>query len=297
MDEPVSQLLSFGDVMMDYANAAIAVLPAIGIALVVLVASIFASNLARHIVIKLVSRAVEDKSLQSLFGTIAKIAVVLIGLFASAAIIFPGLSAGHLVSVLGLSSVAIGFAFRDIFENFLAGILILSGRPFTIGDAVLTNGHEGVVEHISIRNTNIKTYDGQLVIIPNSMIFTNPMTVRTAFDKRRFSFGTGIGYDEDIEQGREVILETVKSCESVLAEPAPDVLVSGHGDSSVNFEIRFWSSAPPAAVKDEVATAVKYALDEAGIEIPYPYRTVEFFDMTKESAPATSEPAASTAPA
>lgn len=286
MDESVTQLLEFQDVLLGYANEFIEVLPAIGIAIVVLLIFVGLSSLTKRMVAKFSGRFTDDKSLQSLFGTICKVTVIVIGAFAAAAIIFPGLSAGHLVSVLGLSSVAIGFAFKDVFENFLAGILILSGRPFLIGDQIETNGYEGTVEHISIRSTSLKTYDGQRVIIPNSKIFTNPMTVRTAFPQRRTTFVTGIGYDEDIEAARQVIRDAVESCETVLAEPEPQVFLMEHGDSSVNFHIRYWTKSVISGVKnaqDEVATAVKYALDDAGIEIPYPYRTVEFFDKTEQA--------------
>ncbi|QDG54316.1 mechanosensitive ion channel family protein [Persicimonas caeni] len=286
MDESVNQLLKLQDVLLEYVNSFLAIVPAIGIAIVVFVVFLVLASLAKRTVSGFSSRFTEDKSLQSLFGTITKVLVIVVGAFAAAAIIFPGLSAGHLVSVLGLSSVAIGFAFKDIFENFLAGILILSGRPFVIGDQIETNGYEGTVEHISIRSTSIETYDGQRVIIPNSAIFTNPMTVRTAFPHRRTTFVTGIGYDEDIETAREVIREAVNGCETVLEDPAPQIFLMEHGDSSVNFHIRYWTPSTISGVKnaqDEVATSVKYALDEAGIEIPYPYRTIEFFDKTEQS--------------
>ncbi len=287
MEDQVAQLVKLQDVLVGYANGFLAVLPAIIIAIVVLLIFVGVAALAKAMIARVSQRFTDDASLQSLFGTITKVLVMVIGAFAAAAIIFPGLSVGNLVSVLGLSSVAIGFAFKDIFENFLAGILILSGRPFVIGDQIDTNGLEGTVEHISIRNTSLKTYDGQRVIIPNSKIFTNPVTVRTAFDKRRTTFVTGIGYDEDIEQARAVIMEAVQSCEAVLDDPAPQVLLMEHGDSSVNFDIRYWTPSRVKGVKnaqDEVATAVKYALDKADIEIPYPYRTVEFFDKTEAKA-------------
>jgi small-conductance mechanosensitive channel len=295
MEEPVSKLFELQDVLLGYANSFIAVLPSIAIAILVLLAFMALSGLASRMVQKFSNRFTDDKSLQSLFGTTTKVLVVILGTFSAAAVVFPGLSAGHLVSVLGLSSVAIGFAFKDIFQNFLAGILILSGRPFTIGDQIETNSFEGTVDHISIRSTSIKTYDGQRVIIPNSVIFTNPMTVRTAFPKRRTTFITGIGYDEDIETAREVIRDAVTSCETVLEVPAPQVFVMEHADSAVNFHIRYWTKSVMSGVRnaqDQVATAVKYALDDAGIEIPYPYRTVEFFDLSEQRKQAEGAEAA-----
>ncbi len=270
------------DSFISYGVNFVEALPTLLIAVAVLAAFIIAAGIVRNITEKLSERVTDDKNLQSLFGTMARVLVLVVGIFASAGVLFPGLSAGDLVGVLGLSSVAIGFAFKDIFQNFLAGILILAQRPFQINDQIEVVDFEGTVEEITIRSTFIRTYGGERVLIPNSTIYNSPITVRTAFDQRRTVFGTGIGYDEDIEEGREVILEALRNCEHVAKDPAPQVYVSSHGDSSVNFDCRYWTASRTAdvrAAQNEVATAVKYALDEADIEIPYPHRTVEFFDM------------------
>ncbi|MFP4596976.1 MAG: mechanosensitive ion channel family protein [Persicimonas sp.] len=284
MEDQTSQLLELQDVLFGYANDFLQTLPSLLLGVLVLVLFVAFAGLAKKLATRAAERLTDDPSLQSLFGQVTRVVFLAVGVFASAAVIFPGLSAGHLVSVLGLSSVAIGFAFKDIFQNFLAGILILSQRPFKIGDQIETSSLEGTVEHISIRNTLIKTYDGQRLIVPNAQIFTNPITVRTAFDKRRTTFSTGIGYGDDIEQAREVIAGALADCDQVLDEPTPQVVVTEHGDSSVNFDIRYWTQPAIASVvkgRDQVATAVKYALDDAGIEMPYPYRSVEFMDLTE----------------
>jgi small-conductance mechanosensitive channel len=270
-----------------YLDSLIAAVPSLITALIVLVLFWIGAGVARNIAGSLSESITDDENLKSLFGTLARIAVIVVGLFVTASILFPGLKAGDLVAVLGLSSVAIGFAFKDIFENFLAGILILVQRPFHIDDQILVNDFEGIVEEINIRSTSLKTFDGERVIIPNSDIYSSAVRVRTAFDKRRTTFQTGIGYDENVDEGREVILEALDSCETILEEPAPQVLTTSHGDSSVGFDVRFWTDSRKGnvvAARDEVATKVKAALDEADIEIPYPYRTVEFFDKTDDGA-------------
>jgi small-conductance mechanosensitive channel len=275
--ELTNSFVSYG---VDFIEA----VPTLLIAAAVLVGFIILAGIVRNIAETFSERVTDDKSLQSLFGTMARVLVMVVGIFASAGVLFPGLSAGDLVGVLGLSSVAIGFAFKDIFQNFLAGILILAQRPFQIDDQIEVSGYEGTVEDITIRSTYIRTYGGERVLIPNSTIYNSPITVRTAFDQRRTVFGTGIGYDEDIEEGREVILEALRNCDQVAKDPAPQVYVSSHGDSSVNFDCRYWTASRTSdvrAAQNEVATAVKYALDDADIEIPYPHRTVEFFDMSE----------------
>jgi small-conductance mechanosensitive channel len=268
----------------NYGESALEALPTFALALVVFIAFWVAARVASGIVSRVAGEATDDESLTMLFGTIARVTVLVIGGFVAASVLFPGLKAGDLVAVLGLSSVAIGFAFKDIFQNFLAGILILLQRPFHINDQIIVTGYEGTVEDISIRATKLKTYSGERVIIPNSDIYSSAVTVRTAFDTRRTVFGTGIGYGEDVDEGREVILEALERCEHVLDDPAPQVYTASHGDSSVNFDVRYWTkshSGQVAKAKSEVATKVKKALDDADIEIPYPYRTVEFYDMNE----------------
>ncbi len=281
-------LTNLTDAAREYFNSLIASIPSILTALVVLVVFWIAAGLARNLATRLSEQVTDDPNLKRLFGTLARIGTLVIGLFCTASILFPGLNAGDLVAVLGLSSVAVGFAFKDIFENFLAGILILIQRPFVIDDQICVAGYEGIVENINIRSTSLKTFDSERVIIPNSTIYSSEVQVRTAFETRRTTFSTGIGYDEDIERGRETIEEVLQGCETILEEPAPQVLVTGHGDSSIDFDVRFWTDSRKSnvvAARNEVATRVKEALDEAGIEIPYPYRTVELFEMDAEPTP------------
>ena len=277
------QIKNISTILESYINGFLEALPTLLIALIVFIIFWMISNLVRTAIEKFSARFTHDRSLQSLFGTLARVTIVLIGMLVAAALIFPGLKAGDLVGVLGLSSVAIGFAFKDIFQNFLAGILILTQRPFTIGDQIAKGDIEGTVNTITIRSTTIRTYDGQHVVVPNSELFTNAVTVRTAEALRRSTFTTGIAYSEDIEAAREVIHKAVEGCEEVVSDPAPQIYVVEHSSSSINFDLRYWTKPEIASVKralDQVATAVKYALDEAEIEIPYPYRTLEFFDKT-----------------
>lgn len=279
--------VSLMDVLQKYSNAFLEMLPTLVIAALVFGAFMMLAKLGKKAARNIVGRMLDDSSLQSLAGTIASVLLTVIGIFAAATIVFPGLEAGDLVGVLGLSSVAIGFAFKDIFQNFLAGILLLLQRPFVVGDQIAVGGHEGTVRSIDIRSTTMRSYNGVDIVIPNSDIYTSSVTVQTSEQKRRSIFSTGIGYGEDIDQAREVIRRAVEGCEAVLDAPSVDVLVTGHGDSSVNFDIFYWTDSQKRSevlARDQVATAIKYALDEADIEIPYPYRTVEFFDKTERAS-------------
>lgn len=238
-----SSIISFVDVLQEYANALLRMLPTLAIALVVFVVFIVLSKVGRKWARALAEKVVDDSSLQNLAGTVTSVVVMVIGIFATATIIFPGLQAGDLVAVLGLSSVAIGFAFKDIFQNFLAGILLLMQRPFLVGDQIEVSDFSGTVEHINIRSTSLRSYNGQLIVIPNSDIYSSAITVNTSGEIRRSVFDTGIGYGEDIDTGRKVIRQALNDCDLVLADPEPKVVVSGHGDSSVNFAIAYWTKS------------------------------------------------------
>jgi len=135
------------------------------------------------------------------------------------------------------------------------------------------------VEEINIRSTFIKTYDGERVVVPNADIYTNPVLVRTAFDKRRVHFTVGIGYQDSIDQAISVISEVLESIPGVFQEPGPWIYTTELAPSSVNLEIFFWTMPDQAnvlKVRHQVATAIKQALDKAGIDIPYPYQVVLF---------------------
>lgn len=283
-DDVTESTLTLVEVGREYFNAFLMNLPTLALALVVLVVFVILSKMGRKATEKIAGRALDDPSLQNLAGTVVGVALLVVGVFAAAATLFPGLRAGDLIAVLGLSGVAIGFAFKDIFQNLLAGILLLWQRPFVVGDQIEIDDYSGTIEHIDIRSTSLRSYHGQLVVIPNADVYSSMVTVNTDVEQRRSTFDTGIGYDEDIDTARRVIEEAVNGCDAVDDDPPPVVRVVAHGDSSVDFRIFYWTPsdrASEAKARDQVATSVKYALDEAGIEIPYPYRTVELFDKSE----------------
>jgi small conductance mechanosensitive channel len=222
------------------------------------------------------------------------------GLLVAMSIVVPSIGGGELVQILGVGGVAIGFAFRDILQNFLAGILLLLRRPFYIGDQIVYKDYEGTIEDIETRATFVRTYDGTRVIIPNSELFTNPVRVQTAFEARRSEFDIGIHYDDDIETARAAFLDAVRRVDGVLDDPAPQVLTWGLDDSAVTLRVWWWSRPERASVvstHDRVVTALRYKADEAGITIPFPIRTVYFNDETKRDtapreAPQPERPAA-----
>ena len=269
------------------ARSAIAAAPLIAIALVVLLVTWGISTAAQMVLRKALKHSRLRESLKELFHLLLSILIWVIGLMVAAVVVFPGLTPASILAGLGIGSVAIGFAFKDVFENFLAGIIILFRREMRIGDFIECEGIEGKVTRIAIRESHIRQTDGQLVIVPNAVMFKNPVIVRTDLDVRRVTVICGVAYDVDLDAARDVMTAAVKSCGTVRAEDHPvQVFAQEFGESSINFEVTWWTGSAPLDVRtsrDEVVSAVKRALDDAGIEIPFPYRTLTF----KEPLPLT----------
>jgi len=265
----------------------IVMLPNIVLAIVVFIIFFFAARWLKLLVKRLTRRHRQARNLGMVLGRLAQGAVILLGLFVALSIVVPTFRAGDLIQLLGISGVAIGFAFRDILQNFLAGILILLTEPFKIEDQIVFKDFEGTVENIETRATTIKTYDGRRIVIPNAELFTNSVTVNTAFDARRLEYNVGIGYGDDVNQAKRLMLEAIYSVDDVLRAPAADVLVLELAQSSVNIRARWWIK-PPRRMdalnsRDKVISAIKQKLVENGIDLPYPTRQILFHDQTEET--------------
>jgi small conductance mechanosensitive channel len=269
-------------------NGFIVLLPNIVLALIVFAIFFFVARAIKRLVKRLTRNRRQARNLGLVLGRLAQGVTILVGLFVALSIVIPTFKAGDLVQLLGISGVAIGFAFRDILQNFLSGILILLTEPFQIDDQIVFNNFEGTVENIETRATTIRTYDGRRIVIPNSQLFTNSVTVNTAFDSRRIEYDIGIGYGDDIERAKQLMLEAIYSVDEVLQDPAPDVLVMELAESSVNIRARWWIT-PPRRIdslrsRDKVISAIKQKLYvENGIDLPYPTRQILFHDQTEET--------------
>ena len=260
-------------------------LPNLVLALIVFVIFFLIARAIKRVVKNLTRDRREARNLGMVLGRLAQGATILIGLFVALSIVIPSLRAGDLVQLLGVSSVAIGFAFRDILQNFLAGILILLTEPFQIDDQIVFKDFEGTVENIQTRATTIRTYDGRRIVIPNSELFTNSVIVNTAFGHRRLEYDIGIGYGDDIDEARRLILEAMHQTNGVLEDPAPDAIVVALAGSSVNIRARWWVAPPRRAdvliMQDRVLTNIKNTLTAHGIDLPFPTQQILFHDQTE----------------
>ena len=261
------------------------ILPNLGIALLAFLLFVAGAWAGKRAIIHVLQRR-DRGDLGLLLGGSAKWAIILFGLLVVATIVFPSVKPADVLATLGIGSVAIGFAFKDILQNWLSGLLILYRQPFRRGDQIRSGEFEGTVEHIEARATLIRTYDGQRVVIPNSDIYTRATTVRTAFEIRRSEYDVGIGYGDDVERACEVIANALQIVDGVEQDPAPEAIPWALDASTVNIKVFWWSAPDRASVvhtRGRVIAAVKRALVEAGIDLPFPTRVVLLHDQTEET--------------
>lgn len=268
--------------LLSLLGRSIEVLPGLLAGLVILLVTRSVAKFLRRLSSRVAKRTLKSRSLQTLMVQVCFVGSWAVGILASAVIAFPGLELSSIVALLGLSSVAIGFAFQDIFKNFLAGVLLLIQEPFSIGDQIIVDGFEGTVKSIALRSTELQTYQGEIVVLPNSLVFTSPVQVLTGMSKRRTDLAIGVDYNTPLSEAIETLRAAVSSIEGVLEEPGCEVDAVAFGDSSIDLLVRYWTYPEKRQVRTtqtRAMLALKQACDRANISIPYPIRSMYLYDQ------------------
>jgi small-conductance mechanosensitive channel len=181
-------------------------------------------------------------------------------------------------TIAAAATLAIGFALQDVIKNFVAGVFIFTDQPFRINDWIEWDDNAGVVEDISLRVTHVRTFDNELLTVPNAMLTDDVVKNPVDADQLRLKFVFGIDYDDDIEKATEIIVKEADSHAEILDDPAPSVRLVELGGSSVGLQSRIWIADPSRAdflkIRGEYVTAVKRRFDEEDINLPYPNRTI-----------------------
>ncbi|WP_321327101.1 mechanosensitive ion channel [uncultured Parasphingorhabdus sp.] len=287
-DQPLDTLQILAAQLRSMWEGIVSLLPNLVFAIIILIATWIVARFATKIADRLTARTKMRPSLRELVDTLVRIAIWTVGLMIALTILLPDLTPGSLIAGLGVGTVAIGFAFQDIFENFLAGILIMVREKMRIGDYISCEGIEGKVEQILLRETHIRKLSNELTIVPNSILFKNPVEILTDHDSRRHEVVVGVSYDTDLEEARDVIRTAVESSDATDREKPVDIFACEFNSSSVDFRLRWWSGSAQRDMhdsRDQVIRSVKRALDDANIEIPFPYVTHTF----KEAVPMASQ--------
>ncbi|WP_435979787.1 mechanosensitive ion channel family protein [Psychrobacter sp. DM4] len=251
-------------------------------ALIVMIIFWLLSKVFKKVVRKLLGNRSSHQNLVKVFQRVGGALIIFIGFMIAMVIALPGFTPAKLIGALGIGSVAIGFAFKDIFQNLLSGILLLISEPFRIGDQIVSGDFEGTVEDIKIRATTIRTYDGRQVVIPNSDLYTSALTVNTAYKQRRLQLAVGIGYADDINEAKAEIMQALERSDTVSKDASPTIIAVNLGDSTIDLIVRWFIDDGNQANKvgsiDQVLIEIKTALDKAGIDMPFPVRTLDLSD-------------------
>mgnify|MGYP001470828120 CR=1 FL=1 len=245
-------------------------LPFLLAGLIVLILFWLLSKVARYFFMAATRRTKLDVRLRLLISRMLVVVVVSLGVLTALTVVIPSFDFGSLIAGLGFSSFVIGFATKDILNNFLSGILILWQQPFHIGDHLFVGSNQGKVEYIGVRATSLRKDDGELILIPNGDMYSSALTIRGAGSKRRMNLKYSIGYDEQIEQAKTITYKALLETEGVVSDPKPRVLVSELSADGVSVTVNFWintNESKPLEVFDRAAIGIVRVLDEAGIEV------------------------------
>lgn len=261
----------FDDLLVKFFN----LLPKAIVAMVVLVISIYLAGLISKAVNRALTKRGSDHEIKLVITQITRWSVITLGVFIGLQQLGFDLSA-FLVS-LGVMGFTIGFALQDISKNLVAGTLLLVQQPFEIGNTIEVAGYSGTVMNVDLRATEIRTFDGKTVLIPNADVYTNAITNFSREASRRLDLTIGVAYGTDLELARAAALEAVGDVAGLLADPAPQVVFNNFGDSSIDFTLYFWINTQENGImeaQDAAVVAVNSAFEEKGIEIPYPVQVV-----------------------
>jgi len=276
--DEVYKLLS--EKLESWIEGGITLLPNIVVAFLIAILFGILAKVIGNVAGKLMRRTFESRQIAGLLTSIIKAIVLVAGIFI--ALDFVGLK-GTVTSLLagaGIVGLAIGFAFQDMTENFIAGVAMGIRKPFEIGDVIEAEGVFGNVKEINLRNTLVETFYGQLEVIPNKILFRNILTNYSYLGYRRIEVSVGISYADDIEEAAKVITDAMNEKDYVIKKEETAVYAESFGDSSINLLLWFWIRYPGdpgfMAVRHDAINTVKTVLEENDILIPFPIRTLDF---------------------
>ncbi len=264
----------------DWIKALIEMLPNIVLAILIVIIAYFIAKVVRNIMRKIMGRMTGHITLQHLISNIVFVAIILIGAFVALSILQLTTAVTSLLAGAGIIGLALGFAFQDIAANFMSGIIMAIRVPFREGDIIETKDKMGIVTDISLRSTILRSFQGQYHIIPNKDVFQNTITNYNTYGKRRVDLTVGISYGDDLEKVKQVVLDTIKDLPKVKQDDPIQFFYTEFGDSSINFEVRFWVAFKKQPdylqLRSDAIIAIKKAFDENDIMIPFPIRTLDF---------------------
>jgi small conductance mechanosensitive channel len=271
--------MAVADQIAKQVNDAVAAVPLllqrVIVGLLIFVAGYLAMRVIQYLVVRAVRRTPGGITVERALSRI--IAVVGVTLSLLTALSTMGVDIGALVAALGLTSLAVGLALKDTIENAITGVLLLIQRPFKVGDVIKVGNVIGTVADVAIRTTNIKTFDGLHVLIPNRLVYNDVITNWTYYPQRRVTMTVGVAYDTDLMEAYRILGETVAATPGVLTDPALRVSFEGFDENAIRMVFQFWIAWQTTNVADlqrELTQAIADVAHRAEINIPVAIRTV-----------------------
>ncbi|MFW6050537.1 MAG: mechanosensitive ion channel family protein [Myxococcota bacterium] len=270
------------DKLNDWTQSIVTMLPNVVVAVVVLVLFALLGKAASYGSGRLLHRMKVSDYASTLACRLVQLGIVVIGFVIALSILHLDKAVTSLLAGIGIVGLALGFAFQDLASNFIAGLaLSLRSRyPFLLGDLIETNEVLGIAERVYLRNTVIRTLDGQAVVIPNKKIFEDKLVNYSGDPYRRVDVACGISYGEDLREVKRLVTSAIEGMEGRIEDRGVEFFWTGYGDSSIDFQVRFWipfrKQAEFLEARSEAVMRIKETFDQHGITIPFPIRTLDF---------------------
>lgn len=268
------------DVLNEYSTYLIDLLlkyaPQFVLALLVLIVGLWLIKVINRTFGRVMEKRDVSPSLRTFLGSLIGITLKILLLISVLTMV--GIEMTSFIAILAAAGLAVGMALSGTLQNFAGGVMILLFKPFKVGDYIEAQGHAGSVSEIQIFNTILKTPDNRTIIIPNGGLATSSMVNYSTEARRRVDFTFGIGYNDDIDKARKLILSIIEADDRIEKEPAPFVAVAELADSSVNFAVRVWCEAGKYwDIYFDMHEKVKKLFDKEGVSIPFPQTDVHVF--------------------
>lgn len=258
----------------------ILMLPNIVVAVILMIITFIVARFIRNGLDKVIGRISHSAALNNLISTILYLALLAVGFFFVLSVLQLDRVVISLLAGVGIIGLALGFAFQDIAANFISGIIIAVQKPFGVGDMIETNDYFGVIERVSLRTLDIRKPSGELVKLPNKMVFENPVTNYSSSGIRRLDLDVGVSYGEDLEKVQQIVIEALQDVKNRVKTRDVEVMYDAFNDSSIDFKARFWISYSRqidfVSAKSDAIIKIKKAFDANDIMIPFPIRTLDF---------------------
>ncbi|SHJ12961.1 mechanosensitive ion channel family protein [Algibacter luteus] len=274
------------DKLEGWVSAIIQNIPNLILAILVMIASYFIAKYINKIVSKLVEKRVSQKSISNMIARISAVVVVVAGLFLALGILNLSKMLTSLLAGAGVAGLAIGLALQGTLSNTFAGVVLSFRKKIQIGNWIETNGYSGEVIDINLKDFTLKEADNNMVVIPNKLILENPLKNYSLTTKMRIALTCGVGYESDLEEVEKLTKETIANTfDQVESMDDVEFYFTEFGDSSINYLCRFWIDAESMLeklrAKNKAIIEIKKAYDKAGINIPFPIRTLQFDNKLK----------------